>query len=288
MAIRRSAWVLNLDADLELASPAGYAPRKSVLAAMGPHVELLRRALLRSDDLLVTSATQPNAARGLVGRAFCPTPRALGMLERAGASAEPHPPVEILAQVNSRAFAASLGRTLPNAEFVTDVAAAISRVESDPEIGDAWRIKRAFGMAGRGQRVIGRGTPSEDELSFVRAGLREGGVQIEPNVRITGEYAMHAILEPDGALHVGKLVSQRCDRQGAWLSTELADDPQLQSRLAEEVQSVARALGKKGYFGPFGIDAYLYRDRDGNTVLQPRSEINARYSMGFAVGLKTD
>jgi hypothetical protein len=40
------------------------------------------------------------------------------------------------------------------------------------------------------------------------------------------------------------------------------------------------------YFGPFGVDAYTYRARDGRLGLQPRSEINARYSMGFAAGFK--
>ena len=47
---------------------------------------------------------------------------------------------------------------------------------------------------------------------------------------------------------------------------------------------VAVALAGSGYFGPFGIDAFTYRNADGTVALQPRSEINARYSMGFAIG----
>ena len=47
---------------------------------------------------------------------------------------------------------------------------------------------------------------------------------------------------------------------------------------------MAGALLPAGYFGPFGVDAYTYRGRAGASVFQPRSEINARYSMGFAAG----
>ena len=52
-----------------------------------------------------------------------------------------------------------------------------------------------------------------------------------------------------------------------------------------ERERVASALRQAGYFGPFGIDGYTYRGPGGAVCLQPRSEINARYSMGFAVGM---
>jgi hypothetical protein len=55
-------------------------------------------------------------------------------------------------------------------------------------------------------------------------------------------------------------------------------------RLLEEARRVGLALAQAAYFGPFGVDAFTYRDRAGALQLQPRSEINARYTMGFAVG----
>ena len=57
------------------------------------------------------------------------------------------------------------------------------------------------------------------------------------------------------------------------------------ARLASEAKRVGEALAAAGYFGPFGVDAYSYRGPLNAIHLQPRSEINARYSMGFAVGL---
>ncbi|MGH7297994.1 MAG: hypothetical protein ACRELB_23850, partial [Polyangiaceae bacterium] len=75
------AWVLNLDADVELAAIASgagaratYAPNRSVREAMRAFVPRLAAALLDPEhDLLVDEDSPPGIARGRVGRAFCPT-----------------------------------------------------------------------------------------------------------------------------------------------------------------------------------------------------------------------
>src|SRR5262245_45324613 len=125
----RTAWVLNLDADVELAAGANYAPTRAVLDAMRPDVERLARSLLSPGDLLVDERTD---ARGLPGRAFCPTPRAIAMLRRAGAEVEPHPSLEVLRLVNSRAFCSSLGSTMPDAVLTRDLDDAIARLSTRP------------------------------------------------------------------------------------------------------------------------------------------------------------
>jgi hypothetical protein len=149
-------------------------------------------------------------------------------------------------------------------------------------------VKHAFGVAGRNQQVVGVSALGAGSLSFVRTGLAGGGVQIEPNVAIDAEYALHGVIASDGSLRTGALVRQRCDSRGAWIGTEpIADREALgdvRERVAEESRRVADALRGSGYFGPFGLDAYTYRDRGGTIRLQPRGEINARYSMGFAIG----
>jgi hypothetical protein len=284
----RLAFTLNLDADLELGAGPGYQPASSVKAAMGPHVERLAASLLAPGDVLVDETCPEIVARGLTGRAFCPTPRALAVLRRAGAEPEPHPDVDVLRRVNSRAFSSSLGATMPGAAFVTDLESARAMLDGQPATGGAWRIKHAFGMAGRNQRVVVPSAADARDLAFVRAGLAQGGVQIEPDVGIVEEYALHGVISGDGSTRFGTLVRQRCDPRGAWLSTERIADAtslgDLPDRIHQEGRLVAAALRGAGYFGPFGIDAYSYRDEGGRLRLQPRSEINARYSMGFAVG----
>jgi hypothetical protein len=284
----RLAWVLNLDADLELGAGDSYRTSGSVRTAMRPHVARLAKSLLGPEDILVDDLSPPAIARGWAGRSFCPTPGAVALLRRAGADPEPHPPVEVLRRVNSRAFASSLGPTMPGAAFVTASSAARAVLDGEPSVGSAWRVKHAFGMAGRNQRVIVPASAREPDLAFVRAGLARGGVQVEPHVAIENEYAIHGSVAADGALRVGRLVRQRCDPRGAWVSTERASGSDalgdIPERLAEEARRVGHALASAGFFGPFGIDAYTYRDRKGRLRFQPRSEINARYSMGFAVG----
>lgn len=281
----RAAWVLNLDADLELAKGAGYAPSARVLAAMRPHVERLARSLLAPGDVLLADVDR---ASGLVGRAFCPTPRAIEALRRAGAVVPPHPPASVLRRVNARGFCAGLGRTMDDASFVTteeDALATLARPPSPP-LSDTWRIKRAFGMAGRGHRVVAPASITRADLATIRAGIEEGGVQIEPNVAIVTEYAIHGVLDARGDHRLGRVCVQRCDAHGQWRATEpLRDgDPAIVRALVEEGERVARALAEALYFGPFNVDAFTYRDLHGRVRLQPRSEINARYSMGFAAG----
>jgi len=283
----RIAWILNLDADVELAAGDRYAPTRAVAEATKKHAARLVGSLVAAEDLLVDDATPAGAARGFVGRAFCPTPRALALLARAGASPEPHPSMAVLRAVNSRGFAASLGATMPGSAFVRALDVALAHLATPPPVGRGWRMKRAFGMAGRGQRLAAD-KPSDADVTFLAAGIAEGGVEIQPNVAILEEYAIHGVLAASGVTTFGALVRQKCDARGAWLATERVVDTaalgDIAARLADEARRVAAALTMAGYFGPFGIDAYTYADAGGAPVLQPRSEINARYSMGFAVG----
>ncbi len=290
MDARRRAFVLNLDADEELAMGAGYTPTKRVLDAMLPHVAKLARTLLREGDQVIDDATPPGSASSVSGLAFCPTPRALALLRRAGATPQVHPAFDVLQRVNGRAFAASLGPTLPDAAFVTDTPGVLAHLKKPSALAPAWRVKRAYGMAGRGQRVIACGTLDAADLAFVEASMtRDGGVQIEPNVRLVAELGLHGSLSPEGTLSTGKLVRQRCDARGTWLSTEplREDDPArvYETGLHEELARVSAALHAASYFGPFGIDAFIYLGRADKPLLQPRSEINARYSMGWPIGM---
>lgn len=282
-----AAWVLNLDADVELASGPNYAPTAAVRAAMAPHVERLRTSLLGPGDILVDETSPRGIAAGREGRAFCPTSRAVALLVRAGANPLPHPSQAILREVNGRAFCAALGATLPGAAFVRDLDVAVAKLAEPPGVAKQWRVKRAFGMAGRGQRRVAPGAMSEPDRAFLRSAIAsEGGVMIEPDMTIVRELGIHGVVAEDGSHRLGQLVAQTCDAHGQWLGTALAEDVGAESAetIAHEAERVATALAAARYFGPFGVDAYLYRDLAGAIGLQPRSEINARYSMGFAVG----
>ena len=82
---------------------------------------------------------------------------------------------------------------------------------------------------------------------------------------------------------------QRTDATGSWraslpaIAGTLAADEE--RALLEAAETTAAALHEVGYFGPFGVDAFRWRDVNRAARWNPRGEVNARYSMGWAVGM---
>ena len=277
------AWVLNLDADFELANRGPWEP-PSALTELIEQISKHAERLMEPGDLLVTDGVQ--VPPGTVGRAWCPTPSAVARLEAAGATPEGAPSVDVLRAVNDRAFSAAMGQTLPGAAYVVDLAEA-RRVLHQRRV--PWLLKRAFGAAGRGQRRVGPDPLTDADVAWVEASLRRGGLQVEPRVEIECEFVVHGLLHRDGAVEIHEPLVQECDEGGAWVSSRPALEAELSpSEAAQLDQSaflVAGALAKARYFGPFGVDAYRWIESTGERSLNPRSEVNARYTMGWGMFL---
>lgn len=286
-----TAWVLNLDADIELGEGPGWQPSRAVREHVARHAPAAARALMGPDDVQVCEGDRlPGALRGIPGRAFCPTPRALGILRAAGAEPEPAPDVEVLRRVNHRRFCLELGEALPGARFFDDESTLCAHLEVPPPVGSGWLLKRPFSVAGRGQRRA-RGV-DEPTRRWARASLARGhGLLAEPFVDIDVEWVVHGLVTRRGEVRTATPRVQQTEG-GAWTQTRAPRPGELgeaEARtLGEEVRRVGLALGAAGYFGPYGLDAYRWLERsplDGTETahLQPRSEINARYTMGWAV-----
>jgi hypothetical protein len=271
------AWLLNLDAEEELERPGAHTPSARVrerIEALRSHLEPLLRG-----GVVVTEGAR---ADGLTGRAWCPTPSALARLARAGATLPPAPALEVLRRVNHRRFSFDLGDDLPGAAFVTTLA----EVRAIAVERGTWLLKLPFGFAGRGRIVIPPGPMSADlEVRIGRALAGGEGAQLEPLVARREDFALHGFLDVSGRLTTGSLSRQRIDERGAWQGTELTTDADVEPKLRDELPRAAEALRVAGYFGPFGIDAFTWAAEDGTVHLQRRTEINARYSMGWAVGM---
>jgi hypothetical protein len=286
---------LNLDADRELERPDAHTPSRKTLARLPELLRVLAPLLgpddvvLGDHDVLGGADTGPKHPSGtpFLGRAWCPTPRALQRLTKAGALPVPAPSLAVLRRVNHRRFTAELGQMLPGARFVGTLGELRAVVASASPTGQ-WLVKRPFGFAGRGRRRVAQGAIDPSAVSFIEASLRAGeGLQVEPWVERVADYAWHGFLSPIGAVTLGEPTQQTCDDTGAWIETTLTVDldADVRSTLDASVRLVADALVDAGYFGPFGVDAYTWRD--GTSVrLNARSEINARYSMGWATGMQ--
>lgn len=287
----RFAWVFNLDAELELSVGRGYSPRSRLLSQLGTYGADSQR-LLGPDDLIAYPrahgdfrSVDAEQARLLVGRAWCPTPRALSALAELGIMAEPHPDDRVLARVNHRRFACELGGGLDGQRYVEH------RLELEPELRTAREpllLKRPLAFAGRGQlRVYEYSRITDKEWSWIDASFRNDGLLVEPLVEVSAEFSLHGFIWRDGRFELGKPCLQTVSERGVFRAARRAELHELErserDALYESGDCVARALSQAAYFGPFGIDAYRYR-RGADRGFCRLSEINARYTMGFAAG----
>lgn len=289
---RNRIWLLNFDADDELANPSGYHPSRGVLARFAALETRVSALLAPGDELLNIASNQAreavDAAR-FEGRAWCPTPRAVNAWRELGACAPRVPTVGVLRRVNHRRFSAEIGQTLPGARFVTDRDELVRVIAAATKTGH-WLVKRPFGFAGRGRRRMRAGSLDDSARGWIDASFAHGdGLQIEPWVERAGDFGLHGFVSATGTVTLGATTMQRLDANGAWQGTERADDsalaPAERTALFDAAMQTAHAVASAGYFGPFGIDAFRWIDADGRYQFNPRCEINARYSMGWAIGM---
>lgn len=298
------AFVANFDAELELADPA-YRPSARMVASLLGRAEAFAAQLGADVVALVPGRAlrrtpSQRMLQGVPGVCWCPTPHALELLAACGARVPPAPPLAVLQRVNHRAFASALESTLPSgasagalpgARFVQtldDLRAQLASLPAEREV----LLKRPFGFAGRGRKRLPRADALHGpalvwaEASMLGYGC---GLMVEPFVEVLADVALHGIVRRGGGHVLGAPTRQTIDPAGAWLSSRPAAGADLttaeQAAMLETGAHVALALAEAGYFGPFGIDGYRWRDATGAPRFHPLSEINARLSMGWCVGM---
>jgi hypothetical protein len=284
----KRAWFLNLDADDELGDPSARTPSRARRARALVLVGRLT-GLLAPGDVIVADPPLAGACAGFAGRAWCPTPRALAALAVAGATLPAAPAFAVLRRVNHRRFGAALGDGLPGARWLEGRADLDAAIAGRSPTG-LWLLRRPFGFAGRGRLRLDPARRDDVSERWIAASFAGGeGVEIAPWVERAGDFAHHGFLASDGMLTLGVPTTQRCDDTGAWIESARASLDELSSAerraLHEAAEGAAAALAQAGYFGPFGVDAFRWRDERGAPRFLARCEINARYSMGWAVGM---
>ena len=265
-----TVWVLNLDADDEL---AGRGVSRAARRAMGRARRVVTSMLAPGDRVL------DGPALGEPARAWCPTPSALARIAQAGALVPPAPSVEILRAVNERGFAHALGPSLATC------CTTLLPVEEMLDEQD-YLLKRGLACAGRGQRRLAPPLGPEDR-SWITRSLVDGALYVEPRVEILLEVGLHGWVHAEQRAERGRATIQVVER-ARWQSARLAEPGELErsetEALSDAFERSAAALRSAGYFGPFGIDAFRYR-HEGAVRFHPLSELNARYSMGWAIGM---
>lgn len=280
----RIAWWLNLDAPLELERLGRYnaGPR---IQARALALRARMQTLLSPADVVLDGTLRAEELPGFQAIPFCPTPSAIDALSRLGFPAPPAPPAATLRELSRRAFAARLGQTLPGATYVTTLRELQEHV-AEPSFSSEWLLKRDFSFAARERRRVRGGGLDLSTLGFAkRSFARAEGLQVEPHVQRSADFALHGYLTEQGTLLIGEPMLQHCDVRGVWQSSELLPTGALteaeREALTESARVAGAALRAAGYHGPFGVDAFRYRDALGAQAFQPRSEVNVRFTMGY-------
>ena len=297
-------WVLNLDAERELALPDGYT-RPRVMAEQIREQSASTRELVRDEAVLALDATKaPEGANAETAvAAWCPTPSALALVRRVGLTVPATPPLDVLRLANHRRFQHDVARRTddgasffshtafvePDADLETQVRSLVKRLSNPPPLGAGWHLERAYGFAGKGARRL-IGPPTADDVRWLRDSLARGGILVEPWVSIVRELSLHGFV---GAASVvlGEPCALVCDEFGAPSSvTVLPRGPgtsmteHVVPRLRNAARTAAESLRSIGYFGPFGIDAFVFRSESGEH-LNPLSDLNARFTLGWSTGM---
>jgi hypothetical protein len=300
---RAAAWVHTVAGLWQLLFPADA---RCVDAACAPALwpaawgERPRPAVfpwLESEDRSVTAWLNTEAAAARAA--------ALG-----GALAGPGP--EVVQRVHDKAFALQVAHreallpraiadlvTVFDADSLARPDAAVAAIGSALARWPGWArrrftLKPRFGCSGRGRVAGVDGRVDTPALRGALARLADrGGALLEPWLDRSEDLSASLVIGAAGEIVVlgttrqclapsGLYRGQRgsVDSRGRVTSRSDCDEP-----LREAAATVARAAAAAGFWGPCGLDAFVFRHA-GEAVFRPVVEFNARFSLGtLAIGL---
>ena len=205
------------------------------------------------------------------------------------------PSQAIVREANSRRFSFQCEQEwnlgLEGAAIVDSVDTLAESIRRLPRGDDRWVVKAEFSMSGR-ERVLGQGRQlPEQTLHWAHKRIeRDGVVFFEPWVDRIAEAGLQFTIPKTGDPVIEGVTPLLTGERGEYRGNRFSvhdDIESIWSSSIDTAQQITQKLQAKGYFGPLGIDAVQYRDRDGELRLRPLQDINARYTMGrLALGFR--
>jgi uncharacterized ferritin-like protein (DUF455 family) len=161
-------------------------------------------------------------------------------------------------------------------------------------------VKQALGLAGQGALRLWEPEVLDAQRRWIASTVARGrSVVVEPWLERVVDFSLQFEMEPDG-LHLrgwtGLVNDQRGQFVANWAEPDFARRPPVEVAAAltiaggsasalirlyrELADRLAPLLRERGFRGPLGLDAFVYRDADGRHRLKPVVEINPRHTMG--------
>ena len=180
----------------------------------------------------------------------------------------------------------------PYGVFCQDLDSSVLAIERLLQHGEVL-IKAAFACAGRRHLRVRAG---DDYQSWLRRTINmHGGVAVEPWLDRVLDFSAHYEMRAEGRVDVIGMAEMENDAAGRFMGVQVYPkwgtgmDRELREFLFREVgingfygESIPAALAEllKGYVGPVGVDAMVYRRGDGSLGLRHVIELNVRMTMG--------
>lgn len=164
-------------------------------------------------------------------------------------------------------------------------------------------FKAPFSASGRGMLRIKDGVMSEKDRNWIESVIKTHGVILaEPWLKKIADLSAHVDVSPDGQVKFVGITRFWTDSRGQYrghILGRILDDFDTsmirlwhaengwQQSLRETAINVGKEAHQRGYSGPLGIDAFIYKT-NGELKLRPMIEINPRWSMGrVAIAIST-
>lgn len=268
-------WILNPDAERELAAQASYAVRAAFIQRIAERRDLFLE--LSQGEPMFFAHESLGAVAGTIALLWCPTPSACQAAREAGLLVPTGPSLEVLRLTHNKSFLSThLSRdALAGRQVIRSVQEWEQMLERS--VSDL-RVKRFFGYAGKGQRVWKKVGGRED-LRWLEDSLRQGGFIAEPDHPEAPQRSIHGYVDGRGVL-VGRSCLLETDRAGAPVCVRAASQPEAGDESLRALgERVGETLFSVGYWGPFGIDCLL--TEEGPRLI----DLNPRYTLGWSQGM---
>ena len=210
-------------------------------------------------------------------------------------STSPHPSLEAIRSANSRQFSRSLemqGGVGVKGDMggLFDSLEALRNFLSRYPLPLGWVAKANYGQAGTGNLRLLPGVFGEAESRAVEKLILENRyISLEPWHERIIDLAVNFEVSPDGGVRHLRGHTLLNSRDGTFLGISIS--PAKSGRppgppepwregLENQANKLASALRNIGYFGPVGMDAYVWKSPEG-PKLRPMVDVNARLSMAM-------
>ncbi len=204
-----------------------------------------------------------------------------------------HPDVETIKKVNSKLYSRVVEKQLfkdgTRSQSIANIQDIQTYLQQHPT--SAYLFKGPFGNAGMFNRRIASGEPLPDTWlqRIFDMGLP---VIVEPWHKRVMDFGVRFNLHPKGILQRLQFHKLINTSDGAFLGIQLSPHRWIPDKymmyVHKTVEALQQQLHHEGYFGPVGIDGYIWQDEAGQTHIRPLVEINARHTMAdVAYGLQS-